>query len=68
MAVDLGVSEKTISKWVKRLELDQLIVIEKNGIQNVYVLGLVDDNGVESYFFTGDIPVYRKPKEPKRTK
>jgi len=62
-AVDLDVSERTIRRWLKALEADRIIVIEKHGLQNVYVLGIVrKSDGKEQYFYCGDIPVYRLPK------
>jgi len=60
-AVDLEVSERTIRRWIKALERDRLLVIEKNGLKNVYVLGLVDEQKVERYFYCGDVQIYRLP-------
>ena len=59
MALDLGVSERTINRWIKQLVRDRLIVVEKVGLQNIYVVGLINDDGLESYFYCGDCPVYR---------
>lgn len=59
MSLDLGVSERTIVRWVKALVQDRLIVVEKLGLENIYVVGLVDNDGVERYFYDGGIPVYK---------
>lgn len=60
-AVDLGMSERTITRWMNALVRDRIIVKEKQGLNNVYVLGLLDTKGNEQYFYCGDIPVYKLP-------
>ena len=60
LAVDLDVSERTVKRWLDKLVKDRVLVIEKEGLENIYVLGLVDENNDEQYFYCGDIPVYRK--------
>jgi hypothetical protein len=63
MSANFDVDERTIRNWIKALEADRLIVIEKCGLKNVYVLGRVNNDGTEQYFYCGDIPVYRLPKK-----
>lgn len=41
MAVDLGVTKKTIKNWLKALEADNYIVKRKEGRENIYILGEV---------------------------
>ena len=54
MAVDLGVSESTIKRWVNALEKDGIIKKIKVGLENVYVLGKVINENDELYFYSGE--------------
>ena len=54
MAVDLGVSERTIMRWTKALEEDGIIQRIKVGLENIYVLGKVI-NKEELYFYSGEV-------------
>jgi hypothetical protein len=54
MAVDLGVDERTIKRWVKQLNRDGVIITFKSGLENLYILGVVQDN-VEKHFYCGEI-------------
>lgn len=69
IAFEFQVSERTIKRWIKELEDDGLLLVEKSGLCNVYVLGLVeerkDENGKtfndEKYFYCGEATPYRLP-------
>jgi hypothetical protein len=49
MAADLGVSVRTIQRWLDELERDKLIERDIEGRENVYILGKV--KGDKEFFF-----------------
>ena len=49
MALDLGVSVRTIQRWLDELERDKLIKREIENRENVYILGRV--RGDKEFFF-----------------
>ncbi len=61
MAVEFAVSESTIKRWIQALAEDKLIIIKKEGLYNVYVLGLIDRDGEEHFYYCGDIPAHDLP-------
>ena len=69
MAYEFQVSERCIRKWILALEDDGLLLVEKSGLFNVYVLGQVNKKtGKEKYFYCGDIQPYRKPERKGKEK
>lgn len=69
MAHEFQVAEKTISRWIDALEGDSLLVVEKSGLNNVYVLGVVDKHTKEEkYFYCGDTVPYRLPDKKGKEK
>jgi len=61
MSLDLGVSERTTRRWVKQLSQDGLIITLKSGLENLYVLGIVEGRN-ERFLYCGEV----KPDEVKR--
>jgi DNA-binding transcriptional ArsR family regulator len=61
MALDLGVSERTTRRWIKQLSRDGLIIILRSGLENLYVLGIVEGR-IERYLYCGEA----KPEEVKK--
>jgi DNA-binding transcriptional ArsR family regulator len=53
IAIDLGVSVRSVQRWLDALEKDKLIRRDIEGRENVYIIGVVAGD-IEDYFYAMD--------------
>ena len=53
IAIDLGVSVRSVQRWLDALEKDKLIRRDIEGRENVYIIGVVAGDR-EDYFYAMD--------------